>query len=160
MISARFRKNVAVVSMSALCVWGLSGCSTPRSDATVACRDKAQKTVKLKVVLDESLRPVGVQHDNGNDANVVNVCPGDYVRWKANKTGFEIEFAGEAPFDWTDRRKRGTFVGKEKPDNGNNPRDQWQVIDVVREDATKGVELKYAVVTRAGRLDPMIIIDN
>ena len=140
---------------------GLSaGCATSSTSATLGCKDKAQKTVKLKIVLDENLRPTGVRHDRGEDASVVNVCPGDYVRWKANKTDFEIVFKTDVPFDWGDRKRGGTFVGREKDDGGNSGRDEWQIIDVVRDDAPKGVPLKYDVVTPAGRLDPQIIIDN
>ena len=148
-----FAACVSFVALAAACT------TTRQEQPATACKDQGHKLVKLEVDLDEGLRPIGIKDDNGSDASIVRVCPGDYVRWKAKKTDFELVFNVEAPFDWSDRKRGATFVGKEKPDRGNKQRDEWQVIDVVRDDATKGVELKYSVVTPAGHLDPMIIIE-
>ena len=157
---SRIWLHTACVTATVILAGMSAGCTTNRTGPEVLCKDKQQKTVMLKIVLNDSLGPIGVKHDRGDDASVVNVCPGDYVRWRAGQTDFEIVFDTDAPFDWSDRKRGGTFVGKNRSGGGNDARNGWQIIDVVRDDAPKGVPLKYNVVTPAGRLDPQIIIDN
>jgi hypothetical protein len=123
------------------------------------CKDKTQRPVNLKIRFSNG-RPDRVLHDggpnNGQEAQTVHVCPGDYVSWKADDAAFKVKFTGTPAFNWPQGWKRSTDTSRDRGNRGK----KWEVLDVVSAEAPTGVALPYEVVTPSGTLDPQIIVDN
>lgn len=146
--------GTAGLALAVLASLSLVGCaSTANQEPRTPCDSRPQKTVKLKIKLKDNGAPEKVLKDNGADGNTIKVCPGDYVVWMLKDSDFSLRFKdagqGKVPFVWAAGQKPGTKV---------KPR-EWELIDVVRDDVDRDVDLGYDVITPGGVLDPIIVVE-